>query len=1261
MGIHFIAGPASSGKSSFLYKNILELASFDILTDNRQMKHVIVVTPEQFSLRTEQDLVALSKGHGIMNIEVLSFTRLAYRLMEEAGDEGYPVLNDMGKSMVLRKVMQELKPELKLYGGKEKNPGFIDEIKSLISELSQYMITPEVLESISEKHINSLFGFKSADLSKVFSAFNKKLEGIYTTSENLLQLSFSHISSSKLLNNAILVFDGFTGFTPVQFKFIENLMGKVSDMYVCLTADASTLKSINDGTKLNVEITDNPGIFSMTAECVKKLLSLCEMNSQSADLLSYDSYKYLSPEISNLTSHLFRHDGVNNLNTGDAIKVGAFRDKKEEAEFIAARISDLLRNENYKFSEIAIITGDLEGYLPHFRKSLKSYGISFYADESRSIEANALIQLICQLLNVAIYDYRTEDVVLLLKSPLFRAFISNLQLGSVGDSDVAVNPTGTSDSNVAVNPIVIADSDAIVNLTEISEGKDSNLNNENKTIKKISYQNSTEADEIICQFENYLNCYTKRGRGAYQKNWTAKTRIAKQINLEGINALRKFLLELFKELPSGSKEINVHDLIVAIYNLLVKLEVSDNLNLISEKILLGDAPEKEGIAKEYSKVWEAVMSIFTQINDIMGEDVVTLQEFKDIFMTGAAKTKLGILPPNPDVVTIGDVWRTRLKGIRALFFAGMNEGVIPRPSDAGGLFTETERKTLAEENIELAISPKSDPAREEFYVYLAMSKPSDKIYLSYSLTRDDKEASPSYMFNEVLRLCSDLSLDEVNRNAISDMVGFDNGISYFLSAIKLNQYKYDAFSLKEAYNESPAKSNEELQVKTNEEIQTKPNEDIHSNINQELQAALEEWYKESDSEALEKINLINDFYASLDSINVLSKETADRLYDHIIKSSVSKIEMYSECPFKYFMQYGLKINEAYENEPENFDYGNVFHEAMKNFMIEMNNKGFDYLTVTAKDYEPVALECLKKVLEGYCEGLYSKDERIENYTKRMERVILTSAATIVNQIRAGKYRPWKFEVPFSKSGIDMQLTGKIDRVDKYEVDGNTYLKVVDYKTGTSKIDYSRLYYGIQLQLPLYMSQLLCDENIKNPLPGACLYQHLDDPSIEMTKMDTDVEAEKKKKLKAEGLISSEPENIYLIDSDMVNRKDDEFDVKNGFTSTVAGLHCDKSGKLSNSAGTSTSNPGEKVIDSVKFKKICDFADKKVRSTVKEILGGKADVSPFMLGDDNACKYCSYSSICGFDEKLKCFDYRKIKLSGEEALDKILKSEEEYND
>ena len=234
MHVECLTGSSGSGKSKRLYDILLDMSQ------ENQNKRIFLVVPEQFTMQAQRNIVENSPGHGTFNIDIVSFNRLAYRIFEELGIELPTAIDDTGKNLILRKIIDENKKDFKIIRAKD-SQGFVSEIKSVISELLQYSVTADMLKDACGRlstggiNNNERLRRKLEDISLIYSAFKEYISDKYITTEEVTAILCRYVDKSELLKNAVFAFDGFTGFTPVQYQLIELLFDKADTMYFTLT------------------------------------------------------------------------------------------------------------------------------------------------------------------------------------------------------------------------------------------------------------------------------------------------------------------------------------------------------------------------------------------------------------------------------------------------------------------------------------------------------------------------------------------------------------------------------------------------------------------------------------------------------------------------------------------------------------------------------------------------------------------------------------------------------------------------------------------------------------------------------------------------------------------------------------------------------------------------------------------------------------------------------------------------------------------
>ena len=217
MSLQFVFGNSGSGKSDYLYQSILEEA------EREPEKNFLLLVPEQFTMQTQRELVCRQPNHAIMNVDVLSFVRLAYRVFDDLGMQDLVILEETGKNLVLRKVAELKKKELSVLGGNLNKMGYIGEIKSLISEMAQYNITPEDLGAfLGAQDVGDTLRCKMQDILTMYEGFREYIDGKYITAEEILTLLCEVAEESELIRDSVIVFDEFTGFTPIQKMCIRD-------------------------------------------------------------------------------------------------------------------------------------------------------------------------------------------------------------------------------------------------------------------------------------------------------------------------------------------------------------------------------------------------------------------------------------------------------------------------------------------------------------------------------------------------------------------------------------------------------------------------------------------------------------------------------------------------------------------------------------------------------------------------------------------------------------------------------------------------------------------------------------------------------------------------------------------------------------------------------------------------------------------------------------------------------------------------------
>lgn len=409
MSLQFIFGNSGSGKSHYLYEYIIrESMRFPD-------KNYIVIVPEQFTMQTQKELVARHPRHGIMNIDVLSFARLAFRVMEETGSGERTVLDDEGKNLILRKIAGKVSPSLKIIRGNLKKQGYISEVKSVISELTQYNIAPEEMGTLLDAAEDNVpLEWRLRDLQTIYAAFEQYLSDRYITKEEILDILGREMEKSRMLKDSVIALDGFTGFTPVQNRVIGEMLTYCSKVCVTVTMDRR---------ENPYYLKDKYQLFALSKQMVISLVKLAKEKKVPVDeeICLYDRPVYRfrnNPELAYLESEIFRDPSQKYRGKTESIRIYCAHNPKEEVMCAAQRIRSLIRKKGYRYRDIAIIASDMSVYAEEIETCFSEFHIPVFMDYKRNVLLNSFVEYVRSLIGVCEQNFSYESVFRFLRTGL---------------------------------------------------------------------------------------------------------------------------------------------------------------------------------------------------------------------------------------------------------------------------------------------------------------------------------------------------------------------------------------------------------------------------------------------------------------------------------------------------------------------------------------------------------------------------------------------------------------------------------------------------------------------------------------------------------------------------------------------------------------------------------------------------------------------------------------------------------------------------
>ena len=1131
MSLRFYFGPSGSGKSHRIYEEIMQRAA------QEPGRNFLIIVPDQFTMQTQKDLVMRSDRGGILNIDVLSFGRLSHRILEEVGTKEMPVLDDTGKSLVLQKIAADLKEQLPAMGSLLHKQGYIHEVKSAISEFMQYGISTQDMDKlIASAEKRGALAMKLRDLKTLYRGFQDYIRDHFITTEETLDVLRRSLVKSKILPDSVVIFDGFTGFTPIQNRLIQELMRVCEETIVTVTIGEEEDPYQMDGEQK---------LFHLSKKTVADLVKLAaeaEVTRGEDVFVKGGPNRFTeAPALCYLEQNLFRYQYEPYTEKQCEIRMFEALSPREEVHQTALYIRHLIREEGLTYRDIAVVIGDLEGYASYVETEFGQLEIPCFLDRTRGIVLNPMIEYIKSALQLYIRDFSYDTVFHFLRS---------------GMADIS----------------------------------------------------REEIDEL----ENYVIRTGARGYRTYSRLFTRKTEEMQQGSgqedteraeetMERLNRIRQQFADTVEILHMAPRA-KAGEYVDHLYDFLEQNQVQQKLLNYQQRF------EQEGDlakAREYAQIYRLVMDLLDQIYELLGEEEISLQEFADILEAGFGEITVGTIPQNVDRIVVGDMERTRLKQVKVLFFLGVNDGNIPKNASKGGIISDMDREFLIESGTEMAPSPRQQMYIQRLYLYLNMTKPSERLYLSYAkVNSDGKGIRPSYLIDTVRKLFPQLAVEyPQNRSRLEQIEGRQEGARYL--AEELREYadgtlreeeRQDFYLMYRAYEADPEGRDR-------------------------LTAAAFRRYKESG----------------------LSRIVARALYGRQLENSVSRLETYAACACRHFLQYGLSLQEREEFGFEVSDMGNVYHAVLENFAGKLAESGRTWWDFD----ENFATQAIKEAVEGYAatygETVLYSSARNEYAITRMSRILTRTVLTLQQHLKQGSFQPDDYELSFRfAENLDsihvdlseeekMHLQGRIDRIDVSEDAEHVYVKVIDYKSGNKKFDLAALYYGLQLQLVVYMNAAMELESRKHPdkeiVPAALLYYHIDDPTIEtpVELTQEQINEEILTKLRMNGVVNSDPAVVERLDRFLQDK------------SKVIPVEKKKDGSFSARSG---------ILSREELHVVSAYVDTKIRQIGREILDGKIAANPYEKGNEEACTYCAYKKVCGFDGSIPGYEKRQL-----EDLDK----------
>ena len=1090
MSLQMVYGRAGTGKTAYCFN--------EIKNNINLVDKIYMITPEQFSYMQEKRLLESLETSAVLNAEVITFNRMLDRIKTEVGGIKETLLTKSSKAMLIYSILQQNKENFTFLGKTDEN---IELALKTITEFKKHNVKIEDIEKNISEVEDKLLELKLTDMNLVYKAFEEFKQERFIDDDDRLTILSKLIEQSTMFDDSLVFIDEFAGFTAQEYEIIKQIIKKAKKTVITSCIDYS----------------DDISIFDPNKQVIEKILDLAKEENVKIDkpIILDNTYRFKNDELKHLEKNIYANLYEIYDKELENIELFLASNPYTEIEHVAKKIIELVRDKNYKFNEISIITKNIDGISSIAKAVFGKYEIPIYMDEKDELTQSIAIKYILSVLEIFSKNW-SQDAVL-----------NYIKLGFL----------------------------------------------------------SLEKEEIY-KLENYVKKWGIRGNKWYKEDFKNGD------NLEELNNIRKKVVEPLLEFKENlSRQKTVKDICKAIY---LFIENNNFYNKLNEKIKVLEEENELKVASDYKQSIENLILVLDEMVELFGDNKISYENYLNLLKIGFKYRELGSIPQTIDQVILGDVDRSRTHKVRACFIIGVNDGVFPSVNKSEGFFNDDDREYLKALGTELAKGTMEALYDEEFNIYKALTTAEEKLFLSYNSQNIDGETLRSSTiitrFKKIFpKIIEESDVTKKYTEVSSLQSTFDEllyNLRDYLDGVKIQDEWFDVYNW---YNQ---------------------NENWHGKLQEALKGMV---YKN----IADKIN----------------DENIKKLYGKTLKTSISKLERYQECPFSFHLKYGLNLKETEEFQIKSIDTGTFMHDIVDTFFEEVKEE--DLKSLTKEDVKEIVNKIIEEKLELKKNAIFSSSAKFIVLTNRLKKVVTESIYYIVYQMQNSSFKILGNEVEFSETIDNVEIVGKIDRLDTAETKDGKYIRIIDYKSSNKTLDLNKMVAGMQIQLLTYID-VMAQKTKKEP--AGMLYFNLIDPIISKNRnlTDEEIEIEVRKAFKMRGLILSDVRVIKMMDNSLDTG-----------SSNIIPAALDKSGNI-NKAWSSVITKEEFTLLQKKIKRL-------IKQISNEILSGKIDIKPTYNAKQkkSSCEYCPYKTICGFNPKQNGYSYVPNKKK-EEIFEKLAK-------
>lgn len=1058
----------------------------------QQGQRVLLLVPEQYTLQAERELIHSLDLPGLMNIDVLSPTRLGRRIQEAAGRQPLAPLNESGRRMALAQALSQCQEELQYYGRVALSAGLPEKLSALLTDFQRAALRPEDLAQHAQTLASGAQSAKEHDLALLFSAYEALIAGRFTDETTQQFDLVDRLSASGIMKDAAVF--------VWQFDMLSTPFAAL------LAAGARECAAMRILFTMDTKQAEDERVFLSQRRSAADLCERMRHVGVPVDWLYLDDDFDTphAPALQHLEKHLFTRKLVDFAGDMTPVQVHAAANPYAEAAY-AAQVLQNWHRAGIPWQRMAVTLADTDHLPGILAVTLQSAGIPCYQARKDSAVRHGLSRMLLGALRCISASFVREDVLQMAKS--------------------------------GFSPLTMAEADLL---------------------------------------ENYAIVHgVARGKWLQPFTWGA--------DAEEIEPLRQRLMEPVLHLRDALRRAATAAASVeAIFRFLEEVGAYERL-MQREEALLSRSMAAE--ATQSRQVWRILMALLDQLYALLGEQKANLKELSRFVEAGLTGATISSLPPEPDTVMIGEAGHLMTGQLDALLVMGMQDGAMTSSSDS--LLTESEQRTLCDATHRaIGLTRQETAALRMCDFYRTFALPSQALTITFSQSGQDGSAlRPAGIVEDL-------------KNIFPAMV-FSGGVTADTS-LPL----------------SPALALSGLPAQLRRALET----------NQPLPEAWADalrWLWRDPSWHSRAEGVLRALNAHGQS-QFLPQAYTRRLFTQD-KVSISRLEGFAQCPYRHFVNYGLKpvIRKEYSFDP--VDVGDFYHAAMEGFAAQaLKDPAFPDLS--DEQISRIMDDVLSPLTAAWQDGPLNETPSMRLQGDKYRRTVHRAAWMFTHHAQHSRFKVIGEEVVFGEEnglppvvltlhdGRRIALRGKIDRIDRWEGDSGVYLLVSDYKSSRREIDPARLWYGLQLQLMLYL-EAACEG--LNGQPAGAFYFTIKDPLVDAEDVKEAAEKAIAHKLQLKGVVLADVEVTEALDSDpgysfaKVFKKDE----------TIAAT-----------ADAYTPEQMQQLLHHAK-KTAAELADR--------IRDGDITASPASIGDWCACQWCECASICKFDDSLPGQEKREL--------------------